>query len=63
MNDHLNKILLATDGSEDARVAARVAIDLSVRSGCQLHIVHAWQPVPSPHFESFIRAQLREEAK
>ena len=34
------KVFLATGGSQDARVAARVAIDLSVRSGCQLHVVH-----------------------
>lgn len=58
-----NEILLATDGSEDAYLAARVAVDLSVRSGARLRVVHAWQSVPSPHFESFIRAQLKEAAK
>ena len=37
------KILLATDGSEDATLAAGAAVDLSIRSGSQLHIVHIWQ--------------------
>jgi nucleotide-binding universal stress UspA family protein len=42
------KILLATDGSEDARLAARAAANLSDRAGAELHIVHAWQSVPHP---------------
>lgn len=42
------KILLATDGSEDAKLAARAAADLSERTGAGLHVVHAWQPVPHP---------------
>ena len=42
------KILLATDGSEDARLAARAAADLSNKVGAELHIVHAWQSVPHP---------------
>lgn len=57
------KVLLATDGSEDAVLAARAAADLSARSGSQLHVVHAWHSVPSPHFKSFIRSQLKEAAE
>src|SRR3712207_3414718 len=34
------KILLATDGSEDAALAASAAADLSERAGSELHIVH-----------------------
>lgn len=50
MNHFPTRILLATDGSEDADQALRVAVDLSVRSGAELHVVHAWQAVPSyPH--------------
>jgi nucleotide-binding universal stress UspA family protein len=56
----LEKILLATDGSEDATLAARVAADLSTRTGAQLHVMHAWHTVPSTRFESFIRAQLEQ---
>lgn len=37
------RILLATDGSEDAELAARAATDLSTRAGAELHIIHAWQ--------------------
>jgi nucleotide-binding universal stress UspA family protein len=43
-----NKILLATDGSEDARLAAQAAADLSEKAGAELHVVHAWQYVPHP---------------
>ena len=59
----LEKILLATDGSEDATLAASVATDLSTRTGAQLHVMHAWHTVPSTRFESFIRAQLEQEAR
>lgn len=37
-----NKLLLATDGSEDAMLAAKVATDLSRRTGARLHVAHAW---------------------
>jgi nucleotide-binding universal stress UspA family protein len=39
-------ILLATDGSKDAELAATAAIDLSKRTGAELHIVHAWRALP-----------------
>lgn len=38
-----NNILLATDGSEDAVAAALAAVDISNRTGAQLHVVHAWR--------------------
>jgi nucleotide-binding universal stress UspA family protein len=34
------KILLATDGSEDAKLAARTAVDLAQTTGSQLHVVY-----------------------
>ena len=34
------KILLATDGSKDAELAASTAIDLANKTGSQLHVVH-----------------------
>ena len=34
------KILLATDGSEEAELAARTAIDLAQRTGSELHVVY-----------------------
>jgi nucleotide-binding universal stress UspA family protein len=59
---------LATDGSEDAKLAARDAIDLSDRTGAQLHIAHAWQAVPPPviipeYYEEEGRRVLEEQAK
>ncbi len=63
MNSFPNKILLATDGSEDADLAARAAIELSNRTASELHVVHVWHDVPTPHFHSFVRAQLRQEAQ
>ena len=44
------RILLATDGSPDAALALRAAVDLSTRAASELHVVHAWQALPSyPH--------------
>lgn len=39
------KIVLATDGSEEATLAARPAIDLAATTGSELHVVYA-VPVP-----------------
>ena len=63
MNGFPNKILLATDGSEYADLAARVAIELSNRTASELHVVHVWHDVPTPHFHSFVRVQLGQEAE
>jgi nucleotide-binding universal stress UspA family protein len=41
------KVLLATDGSEDA---ARAAGDLCAKTGAELHVVRAWRlPAATPH--------------
>jgi nucleotide-binding universal stress UspA family protein len=42
------KILVATDGSEDALLAAQAAIELAGRTGAELHVVHAWQDLRLP---------------
>jgi nucleotide-binding universal stress UspA family protein len=63
MNALTTRILLATDGSEDAYLAARAAVDLSQKADSELHVVHAWYDVPTPHTHSFVRAQLRQEAQ
>ena len=34
------KILVATDGSEDAILAVQAAVDLSNETGAELHVVH-----------------------
>lgn len=55
--------MLATDGSADADLAARAAVDLCQKIGADLHVVHAWQTVPSPHFESWINHSLERGAR
>ncbi len=62
------KILLATDGSEDAKLAARAAADLSGKTGAELHVIHAWQYVPHPvlepkHFEQEAERLLKEQTE
>jgi nucleotide-binding universal stress UspA family protein len=39
------RILLATDGSEDAARATEAASNLARRSGAELHVVHVWHDV------------------
>jgi nucleotide-binding universal stress UspA family protein len=57
------KILLAAEGSDDAALAAKAAVEVAMKTGAELHVVHAWHPVPSARFESYIRAQLEQEAR
>lgn len=40
MSDFPAKILVATDGSDDAMLAARAAITLADDTGAELHVVH-----------------------
>lgn len=49
-----NKILLATDGSKDAELAAKATVDLSKRTGAELHVVHAWRPLPHYAYPSLV---------
>ena len=43
MSNFPTRLLVATDGSEDAARAIRVAADLSGRAGSNLHLAHAWR--------------------
>ncbi len=60
MNGFPEKILLATDGLENTTLAARAAVDLAEKGGAELHVVHVWIMVPSPHASNFIRSGLKE---
>jgi nucleotide-binding universal stress UspA family protein len=40
MSEFPAKILLATDGSEDATLAAQAAVGLANDTGAELHVVH-----------------------
>lgn len=56
------KILLATDGSEDAAVAMRAAIDLAGGSGSELHVVHAFEFIPPREYMS-VALRLRSPSE
>jgi nucleotide-binding universal stress UspA family protein len=57
------KILLATDGSEEAELALLTAVDLAKRTDSELHVLHVGEPGPeitlNPAFA--INRQLWEE--
>jgi len=58
-----SRILLATDGSEDAALATRAAVDISRKSGSELHLVHIWRNVPSPYAHSFVKRELERQGQ
>ena len=61
------KILLATDASEEARLAATTAADMAKRTGSELHVVHVGElrPVihPERHGYHARHEELREGAQ
>ena len=57
------KILLATDGSEDAVQATEAASDLAGKSGSELHVVHVWHDVPGPYRHAFVKRELRRQGQ
>ena len=57
------KVLLATDGSEDAAQATEAAADLANKSGSELHIVHVWHDVPTPYRHGFVKRELHRQAQ
>jgi nucleotide-binding universal stress UspA family protein len=54
------KVLLATDGSKDAALAARAAVDVCEGTGAELHVVHVWFYVPTARLRPFMRAELKK---
>jgi nucleotide-binding universal stress UspA family protein len=57
------KILLATDGSEDAELAATTAVGLARNTASELHVVHTWRTGPSVHFDALVRQEMEREAQ
>jgi len=57
------RILLATDSSENALRATEAAVDLSNRSGSELHLVHVWHDVPGPYAHKFVRGELKRQGQ
>ena len=66
-----NCIVLATDGSEDALLAARAAASISAGTGARLHLVRAWRLAPSRYpstemvdrIEAGLRKAMEGEAR
>ncbi len=56
------RILLATDGSEDAVRAAEAASDLARKSGAELHVVHVWHDVRG-FAHSFVKGELKRQGQ
>jgi nucleotide-binding universal stress UspA family protein len=63
------RILLATDGSEEATLAAQTAIDLANKTGSELHVVYARiQPYSRAFYEGYeegvdVGAYLQDESE
>jgi nucleotide-binding universal stress UspA family protein len=57
-------ILLATDGSREAELAATTAVDLAKSTNSELHVVHVGQSVPTFLAQTEVEpAQLQREAQ
>jgi nucleotide-binding universal stress UspA family protein len=56
------RILLATDGSEDAVRATEAASDLAQRSGAEFHVVHVWHDVPG-FAHDFVKRELKRRGQ
>ena len=64
MSTFPTKILLATDGSEEAALAARTAIDIADKTGSELHVVHVGEFLPTFFAQTEVEpAQLEREAR
>ncbi|MDQ3568050.1 MAG: universal stress protein [Actinomycetota bacterium] len=62
MNGFSERILLSTDGSEDAIRATEAALDLANRSDSELHVVHVWTDVPG-FAHKLVKAELRRQGQ
>jgi nucleotide-binding universal stress UspA family protein len=56
------RILLPTDGSEDAIRATEAASDLARRYGAELHVVHVWHDVRG-FAHDFVKRELRRQGQ
>lgn len=67
MNDFPTKILLYTDGSEDAALAAPIVVSLANKANSELHVVHIWHTsapfAPPSWFKDDAQRRLDEEIR
>lgn len=62
MNVFPTRILLATDASEEAHLAARTAIELAGKTGSELHVIHVGE-TSVPPFYARIRAEAERKGR
>jgi nucleotide-binding universal stress UspA family protein len=55
-----SRILLATDGSENADLVTRAAVDITHGSKSELHVVHVWPGPPIPVSRSYVKTGLKD---
>ena len=63
MNRFPKKILLAADGSEITAQATKAAVDISRKRGSEIHLVHVWHDVHTPHAHAFVKSELRRQGR
>ncbi len=56
------RILLATDGSEEARLATHTAVELAYKTGSELHVVHVGE-TSVPPFYTHTRAEAERKGR
>ena len=61
MSTFPTKVLLATDGSEEATLATQTATDLVERTGSELHVVHVGEIPPTHYPDRYEYRALYEE--
>ena len=63
MSTFPTKILLGTDGSDEAALAARTAIDLAVKTASELHVVYVepWPPIIDPRADKRVTEAITEK--
>ena len=63
MNTFPTMILLAADGSKEAALAARTAIDLANKTGSELDIVYveSWPPIIDPEADERVTEAITEK--
>jgi nucleotide-binding universal stress UspA family protein len=57
------RLLLATDGSENAAQATKAAVDIARRRGSEIHLIHVWHDVHTPHAHAFVKSELRRQGR
>jgi nucleotide-binding universal stress UspA family protein len=63
MNRFPKKILLAADGTENTAQATRAAINIARSRDSEIHLIHVWHDVHTPHAHAFVKSELRRQGR